>query len=436
MNTILQMTTMFAALLAAPFCIGLLPALAMPGEHTAWSPLAEKGGNIPGASPAQEGSGPAGSPHSPTFLGGEKKNAFRRLLAAVTGRRPVSVCPTAIYVAGLLLELALFQIIAVPVIIYKPWGFSRLVILYTALLVLLSLAGILAGFPVLRGLWIDLCALWEKKRERKGTLAADPAEKRRKAYSFETVLYWLIAAALLLFQMYMAFSRAFFDGDDAYYVAQSVIAEQTDVLYRILPYTGLSTLLDWRHALAALPIWEAYLARISGIHPAIIAHTVLPLVILPVTYMVYFRIGMRLFYCDGRKTAVFLILVNLLQIFGNTSIYTSATFFLMRTWQGKSILCNLVLLTTIWILLRLWEEKTDRQDAGRGGRAGWWALLCASNTVAAMATTMGAFLIGLFIAVAGLVIALRQKRPQVLPGLAATCIPCLVYLAIYASIVM
>lgn len=420
MNTILQITTMFAALIAAPFCIGLLPALAMPGEHTAWSPLAGKERNVPAST-------------------GAEKNSGRLLLSAITGRRPVSVCPAAIYVAGLLLELALFQIIAVPVIIYKPWGFSRLVTLYTVLLAVLSLAGLLAGFPVLRGLLIDLRALWDKRTETRRAKAAGSTgatEKRRDGLSLETALYWLIAAALLLFQMYMAFSRAFFDGDDAYYVAQSVIAEQTDVLYRILPYTGLSTLLDWRHALAALPIWEAWLARISGIHPAIIAHTVLPLVILPVTYMVYFRIGMRLFHCDSRKTAMFLILVNLLQIFGNTSIYSSSTFFLMRTWQGKSILCNLVFLTTIWILLRLWDEKKAGSDEGASSQAGWWVLLCANNTVAAMATTMGAFLIGLFIAVAGLVIALRQKRPRVLPALAATCIPCLVYLAIYASIVM
>ena len=420
MNTILQITTMFAALIAAPFCIGLLPALAMPGEHTAWSPLAGKERNVPAST-------------------GAEKNIGRLLLSAITGRRPVSVCPAAIYVAGLLLELALFQIIAVPVIIYKPWGFSRLVTLYTVLLAVLSLAGLLAGFPVLRGLLIDLRALWDKRTETRRAKAAgstEATEKRRNGLGLETALYWLIAAALLLFQMYMAFSRAFFDGDDAYYVAQSVIAEQTDVLYRILPYTGLSTLLDWRHALAALPIWEAWLARISGIHPAIIAHTVLPLVILPVTYMVYFRIGMRLFHCDSRKTAMFLILVNLLQIFGNTSIYSSSTFFLMRTWQGKSILCNLVFLTTIWILLRLWDEKKAGSDEGASSQAGWWVLLCANNTVAAMATTMGAFLIGLFIAVAGLVIALRQKRPRVLPALAATCIPCLVYLAIYASIVM
>ena len=130
---------------------------------------------------------------------------------------------------------------------------------------------------------------------------------------------------------------AFFDGDDAYYVAQSVITDETNVLYRILPYTGLTTTLDVRHALASLPVWEAYLARVTGIHAAIIAHSVLPLLLIPLTYIVYFRIGQRLFRGQGRKTAAFLIVVGILQIFGNTSIYTNATFFLMRTWQGKSL---------------------------------------------------------------------------------------------------
>lgn len=383
MNTILEMITAFAVLIAAPFCIGLLPALAMPGEHTAGSPLSGK-------------KHPAASVPPRRFPG--------------AGRPPVSVCPAAIYIAGLILELAVFQIIAVPIIILKPWGFSQLVTLYSVLLVLLSAAGLLFGLPVLRGLLADIRAVLSIRRRP----------------SAETCIYWLLAAGLVLFQMYMAFTHAFFDGDDSYYVAQSVIAEQSDVLYRILPYTGLSTLLDWRHALASLPIWEAYLARVTGIHPAIIAHSIIPLVFIPVTYLLYFRIGMRLFRGDSRKNAVFMILVSILQIWGNTSIYTNATFFLMRTWQGKSVLCNMVLLAVIWILLRLWDEGCADVQAG------WWLLLCANNTVAAMATTMGGFLAGLFIAVAGLVIAIRQKRPGVLLPLAASCIPCLLYLAIYA----
>ena len=347
--------------------------------------------------------------------GENKKAGIRRLFLE---RTPVSVCPAAVYAAGFVIVLAVFQIVAVPVILFETWGFPRIVTIYSILLAVLSAAGLIFGFPVLRGMAVD-ARTWIVKRKRP---------------SVETALYWVIAVGLILFQMYMAYTHEFFDGDDAYYVAQSVIAEQTDVLYRILPYTGLSTSLDIRHALASLPIWEAYLARVTGIHPAIIAHSVLPLILIPLTYLVYYRIGMRLFKGAFRKTAVFLILVSLLQIFGNTSIYTNATFFLMRTWQGKSVLCNFVLLTAVWSLLRLWETGADGEQKGKK-QAGWWLLMAANNVTAAMATTMGAFLLGLFIAIAGLVMAVRQKRSGRLIPLAATCLPGLVYLGIYAAVV-
>ena len=383
-----ELLAAFAVLIAAPFCIGLLPALAMPGEKIAWHE--ERAGE-------------------------NKKAGIRRLFLE---RTPVSVCPAAVYAAGFVIVLAVFQIVAVPVILFETWGFPRIVTIYSILLAVLSAAGLIFGFPVLRGMAVD-ARTWIVKRKRP---------------SVETALYWVIAVGLILFQMYMAYTHEFFDGDDAYYVAQSVIAEQTDVLYRILPYTGLSTSLDIRHALASLPIWEAYLARVTGVHPAIIAHSVLPLILIPLTYLVYYRIGMRLFKGAFRKTAVFLILVSLLQIFGNTSIYTNATFFLMRTWQGKSVLCNFVLLTAVWSLLRLWETGADGEQKGKK-QAGWWLLMAANNVTAAMATTMGAFLLGLFIAIAGLVMAVRQKRPGRLIPLAATCLPGLVYLGIYAAVV-
>ena len=383
-----ELLAAFAVLIAAPFCIGLLPALAMPGEKIAWHE--ERAGE-------------------------NKKAGIRRLFLE---RTPVSVCPAAVYAAGFVIVLAVFQIVAVPVILFETWGFPRIVTIYSILLAVLSAAGLIFGFPVLRGMAVD-ARTWIVKRKRP---------------SVETALYWVIAVGLILFQMYMAYTHEFFDGDDAYYVAQSVIAEQTDVLYRIMPYTGLSTSLDIRHALASLPIWEAYLARVTGIHPAIIAHSVLPLILIPLTYLVYYRIGMRLFKGAFRKTAVFLILVSLLQIFGNTSIYTNATFFLMRTWQGKSVLCNFVLLTAVWSLLRLWETGADGEQKGKK-QAGWWLLMAANNVTAAMATTMGAFLLGLFIAIAGLVMAVRQKRPGRLIPLAATCLPGLVYLGIYAAVV-
>ncbi len=49
---------------------------------------------------------------------------------------------------------------------------------------------------------------------------------------------------------------------------------------------------------------------------------------------------------------------------GNISIYTNETFFLTRTWQGKSVLANLILLVELWLMLELCarEKNKERQE--------------------------------------------------------------------------
>lgn len=340
-----------------------------------------------------------------------------------------------VYLAGFLSELAVFQLIAVPVMLTQPYGMEFLVKLATALLGLFSIAGI----------------AWTAVRE-KGAGWKTPGKAKRRI-SAECVVFWILFLGTVLFQLYMAYSYAYFDGDDAYYVVESVLADQTGVLNRIRPYTGLSTNPDMRHALAAFPLWIAYVARMTGIHAAIVAHTLLPLVLIPLTYYVYFLIGRKLLGARSVKLPIFLTVVSLMQIWGNSSIYTNATFFLTRTWQGKSVLANLVLLVDFWILLEIFDgfpakrekpadqngkifARKERSDAQNGktpeGQNGWgyWALLAVTNVTAAMMTSMGAFLTALLIGITGIVAAVRQKSVSVLWKPALCCIPNVVYLAL------
>lgn len=340
-----------------------------------------------------------------------------------------------IYLAGFLTELALFQLIAVPVMIAKARGMSLLVVIMNVAGAALSMAGVMAAW---RG-----C-----KKARRTTLSVFFSEIRAalSSLSWECRLFWLFCFGAILFQMYMAFAYASFDGDDAYYVVQSVLADQTNVLNRIKPYTGLSTELDIRHALAALPLWEAYVARMTGIHAAIVAHTLLPLVLIPLTYLAYFEVGKKLFSADDVKLPIFLTLVSIMQIWGNSSIYTNATFFLTRTWQGKSILANLVLIVLIWLLLEIFErqegaeafQKRDKSDAAASASgpvavqrcSALWGLLIVNNIVAAMMTSMGAFLAAMFIGIAAVVAAVRYKKPGLVVKLGLCCIPNAVYLVL------
>lgn len=317
-----------------------------------------------------------------------------------------------LYLAGFLSELAVFQLIAVPVMVKEVYGMNLLVYLTTAVFAVLAATGFIWTLLRERG-------LWKQAGQKQRATVQNP----------ERLLFWLLFLASVVYQMYMAFAYASFDGDDAYYVVQSVLADQTGVLNRIRPYTGLSTDLDIRHALATLPLWIAYVARMTGIHATIVAHTLLPLIFIPLTYYVFVQIGRKLFSDGSVKLPIFLTLVSIMQIWGNISIYTNETFFLTRTWQGKSVLANLILLVELWLMLELCaREKNRERQEKTGSQLPYWLLLAVNHIAAAMMTSMGAFLTALLFGITALVAAIRYRSWSILWKMALCCIPNVVYL--------
>ena len=77
----------------------------------------------------------------------------------------------------------------------------------------------------------------------------------------------------------------------------------------------------------------------------------------------------------------------------------------------------------IWLLLEILDETA------KGGKTGLWVLVALTNVAAAMMTSMGAFLAALFLGIASLVAAVRQKRPSLLGKTVVCCIPNAVFLA-------
>lgn len=340
-----------------------------------------------------------------------------------------------LYLAGFLSELAVFQLIAVPVMVKEVYGMNLLVCLTTAVLAVLAGAGFIWTFLRERGLrkptgQAQACSLRKSTVPGAGNGARNRI-RRAAVQNPERLLFWLLFLASVGYQMYMAFAYASFDGDDAYYVVQSVLADQTGVLNRIRPYTGLSTDLDIRHALATLPLWIAYVARMTGIHATIVAHTLLPLIFIPLTYYVFVQIGRKLFSDGSVKLPIFLTLVSIMQIWGNISIYTNETFFLTRTWQGKSVLANLILLVELWLMLELCaREKNGERQEETGSQLPYWLLLAVNHIAAAMMTSMGAFLTAMLFGITALVAAIRYRRWSILWKTALCCIPNVIYLAL------
>ena len=318
--------------------------------------------------------------------------------------------PCSIFIFGSVINLALMQLVAVPFILLDAYGFDKIVILYSILVGIFSIAGIV------------LTVIRVKKD---GKYLADSMFKRD--ISTEEVVEWIMFVLVLVFQLVMFIRMASFDGDDAYYVVESLLSDETGTLYRIRPYTGLSTGVDLRHALAAFTMWIAYIARVSGLHSTIVAHSIIGLYLIPLTYMVYLETGRSLLPKERKKLPIFLIFVGIMQIFGNVSIYTGATFFLTRTWQGKSVLVNLVIPVAFWLLLNIFDTESHENDL----RLGYWVMLFINNIVAAMCSTTSVLLLAMLIGISGLVLTIKNRDLQILLKLIITCVPLVVYGCLY-----
>ncbi|WP_330388258.1 DUF6077 domain-containing protein [Butyrivibrio sp. INlla18] len=369
------------------------------------------------------------------------------------------------FLLGFLIYVAGFEIIAIPCmtkIMYN--AFSYCVKYYVILAWVLMIPGIIkTALAVFKDK--DLSKLFylkkaDAKNNRTSTASsitgsdeleiADPDVAKK--HKIETYIYWGIFFALLAFQMVMAILMASFDGDDAYYVVESLLAQQADVMNTILPYTGISTSLDIRHALAVITMWIAFIAKVSGIHATIMSHTVIPLIVIPLVYLVYVEIGKSLFRKKQEFVPVFMIIVSFLMMFGNVSIHTPATFFLMRTWQGKAIVCNLVFPLIFWIFLEMMEKKEEKAESTGveqttekvAAKAGirqkistasyGWIMLIFVNMLSGMCTAMGVIFATGLIGLLTLILLFIKKDWKVLIGAFICVIPNFVYLALYLSI--
>lgn len=320
-----------------------------------------------------------------------------------------------VLVAGYLIMLPLCWLVTVPCILFvKYYSFLVMVKWFTVLLAAAALLGIGAGVWIYKN---GRPVLHRSDLDMGGMALAEKAG-------------WLLFFALVAWQLYKAFTLTSFDGDDAEYVAQSLVTWQSNTMYLIRPYTGGTTSLDIRHSLAVLPIWVAYIGRMTGLHTTILAHSVLPFVWIPLTYFVFYEVGKHLLKGKKEFLPAFMVLMALLQIFGNVSIFTNETFFLTRTWQGKAVAASFVLPLTVWLLLWIFDGKEGKKRR-KEPAAGMWALLALANMTAGVCTSMMVFLNAVMIGAAAFWLALAERKFSILVKAGLACVPNVIYMLLY-----
>jgi len=310
------------------------------------------------------------------------------------------------WISGQILLWAVFQLICVPLILMNK-QFSAVVLLFN----------IATGLLVLAGTFFLI-----KSRKAGPTLKV----VREKASTGVYVL-WGLFAALLLVQILAAVFLAYEEGDDAFYIAISTSTVDSDFMYDKLPYTGGATGLDIRHGLAPFPIWIAYLAKMSGMEVATVAHIAAPIALILMTYGLYFCIGKVLFKAKEHLLPLFLILVEVMILFGGYTTYSAENFLLVRTAQGKAVLANIVI-PLMFLLLFLLVEKMQKEE-----QAKWefWVLLECTMMTGCLCSTLGTLLVCMFAGVVGLCILICYRKWKTLIPMVLCCAPPVAYAALY-----
>ena len=359
------------------------------------------------------------------------------------------------FLLGYLIYFAIFEVIAIPCMLHYVYNAFSYCCRYSLMaFIVLTALGILKSVQMIKHHGVSFLSLFPGETHASAHELLSPRSDPRMlklSYSLESKIYWGIFGVLLLLQMVMAVVMSSFDGDDAYYVVESLLAQQADVMNTILPYTGMTTALDVRHALAVITMWIAYIARMSDIHATILSHSVVPLIFIPLVYLVYVEIARILFRRRQEIIPVFMIIVSVLMLFGNVSIYTPATFFLTRTWQGKALVCNLVFPLILWVFLWMLEDArrtrifgaaaekstesyAEFKEASRLHRASPWIMLALINMFAGMCSSMGIVFGGGLIALFTLVLLIFARNIRVVLGAICCVIPSAIYLLIYMGI--
>jgi hypothetical protein len=300
------------------------------------------------------------------------------------------------YVCGWFLSFFVFEIVAIPFILLEK-SFMTLVITYSIIIFTTAVISIIFG----KTLWIDY---WNMIRE-----------------SMKLPWYvkagWIVVYLLIILEVVYAARYEYYDGDDAYYIATAVITKTFNSMYLRDAYTGALYPLDVRHAFSPTPIYQAWMSVLSHIHPAIIAHSVLGPVWLAFMYCIYGQIGSCLLEKNKNYRPVFMLFVLVWFAFGNISLYTSETFAMTRTWQGKGMMAGMVLPALVLCLLYLAKEKVE---------IGIWMLYICVCVSAVFATSIAFMLIPTVVGIASIIIGIKKKKAGVIVRIFSCCIPCMI----------
>lgn len=207
----------------------------------------------------------------------------------------------------------------------------------------------------------------------------------------ERLRFWRLAPVLVALAQVVLVSAVYSSYWDAtYYVGNVSFSVYTDSIGTIDPLTGnLLNTFDLRHCLATYHMHDAVVCRMLGLHPLIETKTVMVVVVTVVLNLLYHRFGRFLFGKNDRAVALFMGFALLVNVCTYTA-FTSSSFVLLRTYEGKAITGAV---TSMFLLY--WFLQISRKEEAYGWRSlfvtAWGAAAISSSAWFLVIMSIGVF---------------------------------------------
>ena len=209
----------------------------------------------------------------------------------------------------------------------------------------------------------------------------------------EHSVFFALLITICLVQIVVITGAYNFTLDASYYVGNVATSVQTDTINIYDPFTGLwQDHFEMRYFFATYSMNDAVMCRLTGLHALIWTKTVMTVTVLILIQMIDYKIAEELFAGNKKAILVMQLLMAVIN-FMFISIYTAPNFMLTRTFEGKAIVGNVVLLVIFYLYMLLLK------DHKAGGV--WWMLFIVcfgSMTISSSANMLvPAFLSVLFV---------------------------------------
>lgn len=212
------------------------------------------------------------------------------------------------------------------------------------------------------------------------------------------------------------------NADDSYYVSLSLTNIDSAAIYMTEPSMGENVEgkvpFDATELIPTFELQIAIWAKISSISPTIICHSLIPMIVIMMSYLAYYYLS-ETFFKDKKYAKIFLIILEIIFLFTGFSNRFRPGYLLTRGWQGKTLFLNISLTMIIASLIKM-DKEINKKDV---------IILIASNLFSLSLSSTAIYIIPFTYMSFGILKLIQRKWKDIL-YLIISFIPVIIYVLV------